>query len=570
MVRSFDDGSSEYLQVGSTPVSSHPLTLAGWFNTDDLTANQTVIGLANSATGVDYFVLQFGGSSYSDQVAFEVLDGSAVDGTCTTSSAASANTWHHACGVAASGSSRAVYLDGGSKGTDTAGLSAHSTNTIGIGRNSDSTPSDYFSGSVAEVGIWNVALTDAEVAVLAAGYSPLFVRPASLVFYLPLVRDADEDIVGGRSLTPFNSPTIGAHPRVIMPAGQSWVFVPSATGAFFQSAAGTLTTAGATVRQTATTQAGTLTSAGAVLKQATVSYAGTLTSAGAVALETALNYAGTLTSSGAVSTAITFAAALAGTLTNAGAVVMETAVSYGGTLTTAGAAVKEIALSYAGTLSTSGAVSAVKTFVQAIAGTLSTAGAVTRQTATSVAGTLTTSGVSLKETVLAFAGTLTTAGAVAAVKTFTQAIAGTLTTAGAIVKEAAINPAGTLTTAGDVAKETATALAGTLTTAGATVKQAVLSYAGTLTSSGAASTVIIFGQSLAGTLTTSGAIVRRTATTVAGTLTMAGAAVKETTASLAGTLTSSGSVTTLLGGVVTALTTLTLKARSFALSLVER
>jgi hypothetical protein len=43
MARAFDDGSSQYLQVGSTPVSAAPLSVAAWFKTDDLTADQTII-----------------------------------------------------------------------------------------------------------------------------------------------------------------------------------------------------------------------------------------------------------------------------------------------------------------------------------------------------------------------------------------------------------------------------------------------------------------------------------------------------------------------------------------------
>jgi hypothetical protein len=52
-----------------------------------------------------------------------------------------------------------------------------------------STACNWLSGKVAEAAVWNVALTITDVAVLNAGYSPLFVKPQNLVAYWPLARD---------------------------------------------------------------------------------------------------------------------------------------------------------------------------------------------------------------------------------------------------------------------------------------------------------------------------------------------------------------------------------------------
>jgi hypothetical protein len=75
-------------------------------------------------------------------------------------------------------------------------------------------------GKVAEVGIWQATLTDAEVAILGKGYSPLFVQPDKLLFYIPLIRDNDQDLIGGLSLSEVGSPTITDHPRIIYPGRQ--------------------------------------------------------------------------------------------------------------------------------------------------------------------------------------------------------------------------------------------------------------------------------------------------------------------------------------------------------------
>lgn len=65
----------------------------------------------------------------------------------------------------------------------------------------------------AEVGIWNAALTASEVASLAKGMTCDKVRPQSLVFYAPLVRDLN-DQKGGLTITNNNAATVAAHPRV--------------------------------------------------------------------------------------------------------------------------------------------------------------------------------------------------------------------------------------------------------------------------------------------------------------------------------------------------------------------
>jgi hypothetical protein len=71
----------------------------------------------------------------------------------------------------------------------------------------------FASALIAEVGIWNAALTADEIASLAKGVTCDKVRPQSLVFYAPLVRDL-QDVRGGLTITNNNSATVANHPRV--------------------------------------------------------------------------------------------------------------------------------------------------------------------------------------------------------------------------------------------------------------------------------------------------------------------------------------------------------------------
>ena len=75
-----------------------------------------------------------------------------------------------------------------------------------------STP-EYGNGRYSEIGVWHEPLTAAEIASLAKGMTCEKIRPQSLVFYAPLVRDIN-DQKGGLTITNNNAATVATHPRV--------------------------------------------------------------------------------------------------------------------------------------------------------------------------------------------------------------------------------------------------------------------------------------------------------------------------------------------------------------------
>jgi len=217
MARQFDDASVQYL-IYNAEVSGRPLTLAAWFNSDDNTNRQYVMGIGDSGDPHPFVNLELRPDQVGDPVRLTERDDAEVIGYAESTTGYSTNTWHHITGVVAATNDRSVYLDGGSKDNDATNLGARTQDNTTIGTNyRDSTAVLPFSGLIAEAAIWSVALTDEEVAVLATGVSPLLVRPESLVAYWPLIRDTDDDIVGGYSMTPQNAPTVAAHPPVIYP-----------------------------------------------------------------------------------------------------------------------------------------------------------------------------------------------------------------------------------------------------------------------------------------------------------------------------------------------------------------
>lgn len=225
MARLFDDASSQYLERAAAVVSAVPLTISAWFNSNDSAATQGIVCLGNPASGDAnaMVALYASGGDVGDPVKLLVGTGGTWTAVVTTSGY-SVNTWHHACAVCASSTSRSVYIDGGSVGTDTTSKALPPITTTGIGELIDPTREQFFSGNIAEVGIWDVALDAAEIAALGKGFSPVLIRPQSLVAYWPIGGNDSPELDRWKNrydLTLANTPTKSDHPRIYYTTG--WV-----------------------------------------------------------------------------------------------------------------------------------------------------------------------------------------------------------------------------------------------------------------------------------------------------------------------------------------------------------
>jgi len=112
-------------------------------------------------------------------------------------------------------------MDAANKGTNTRHEEPAGLDATVIGRSGDSTPTEYWDGEIAEAAIWNVQLSLTDIEALAAGFSPLFVRPDALKAYWPMggalsANDSDNDIAGAFNMTSSGSPTTADHPPVII------------------------------------------------------------------------------------------------------------------------------------------------------------------------------------------------------------------------------------------------------------------------------------------------------------------------------------------------------------------
>ena len=210
------NGTNQFLSMATTPVSGNPLTLACWFNSTNTTGLQALI-CVNAASTADRYVLYARGDVAGDPVRMQSVNNTGGVGSATTTTGYSSGVWTHACGVVSSNTSRTAYINGGSSGTDSTTVSPSQIPvqaSIGNQRfNLFPAGVSFATGLIAEVGIWNAALTAAEIASLAKGMTCDKVRPQNLVFYAPLVRDL-VDQKGGLTITNNNGATVATHPRV--------------------------------------------------------------------------------------------------------------------------------------------------------------------------------------------------------------------------------------------------------------------------------------------------------------------------------------------------------------------
>ncbi len=207
MARDFD-GVANSLSLSSAVVPNEPFTFSCWFNTDVVDARDLMQFYENA--GTHEIRLGLRGAGFGTTVQFVANDAGGFS-RAETSTSYSTGTWHHACGVAAANNSRAVYLDGAGKGTN--GVNKVLTlDRTAIGRNIQ-LGAQALNGRMAELGIWNTALSDDEVASLARGFVPTLIRPQSLVSYWPLIGRLDPELDrwnGGNDLT-VTGAVVGDH-----------------------------------------------------------------------------------------------------------------------------------------------------------------------------------------------------------------------------------------------------------------------------------------------------------------------------------------------------------------------
>lgn len=174
-------------------------SIATWWRADAVPSSggiqETILSVGNTGAypsdSGDLFLSWSHPNATYRNVASINITGSFYVATATAGSA-SATTWYHRAATYAAGALK-FFENGvqvGVTATPTVTAGSPSDWVVAIG-GADAGLSTRAAGRVCMIGYWDVQLSDAEVAALGKGAAPHLVRPQSLRYYVPGLRDAN-------------------------------------------------------------------------------------------------------------------------------------------------------------------------------------------------------------------------------------------------------------------------------------------------------------------------------------------------------------------------------------------
>ena len=157
------DGVDDYVTVSSLPAfgDNDPITIESWVNADTTTNVYQVISTAKATT--THWQLSFTGSAYNILWAF-----AGTSNSVGTTTLPSVGVWHHIVATYNGGdktqlASWKVYVDGSSSNIQLTGSTGAVSNETIIGFRTGGSSANRFDGNIAQVSIYNRALTAQEV-----------------------------------------------------------------------------------------------------------------------------------------------------------------------------------------------------------------------------------------------------------------------------------------------------------------------------------------------------------------------------------------------------------------------
>lgn len=143
------------------PGNTIPLTMACWFNPNDITSSTILMSVVTDNQNVVAHRLANRGATAGDPISAQSCVGTCSSADTTTGFVAS--KWQHACGVWTTTTLRAAYLNGGSKGTNTSSRGPTFAQAVIGAYWANSAVGLAFDGKIAEARYYHKALNDQEV-----------------------------------------------------------------------------------------------------------------------------------------------------------------------------------------------------------------------------------------------------------------------------------------------------------------------------------------------------------------------------------------------------------------------
>jgi hypothetical protein len=206
MARDFTGSGGGNLSIGDVAaidITGTALSIHAWIQPDVNNVAQGIVSKWDGAGANTQYLLFM---ETTGKLKAFVTDGAATDTAVGATTVSTGGVWHPV-GLRKNGTGAlalAAFLDGVADGTLTSNVVIqNSTGNLEIGR-TNANNANRFDGRIAEVGIWDVALSDAEFGALAKGASPLRFRRDHLKGYWPLfgVAYPEADLSGN-----VNNPT---------------------------------------------------------------------------------------------------------------------------------------------------------------------------------------------------------------------------------------------------------------------------------------------------------------------------------------------------------------------------
>lgn len=212
--------------VSGVTGSAYPTTISLWFFCTNATvagSGMSMVSVSNSAKTNYHSVNLLPNSTASNiRVRASTTENGGALANATPTVGSLQNKWTHVAGVfntplTTTNTSRWCIVNGRTKGTNGTGRpNVTSIVDMVVGATASTTSANaltgQFQGYLAEVGIWNVSLTDDDIYALSRGAKPTAVQPNYLVHYVPFVQNTNDIVYGQSPKTVQGATPLAVHP----------------------------------------------------------------------------------------------------------------------------------------------------------------------------------------------------------------------------------------------------------------------------------------------------------------------------------------------------------------------
>jgi hypothetical protein len=217
MSRSFS-ANTDHLDAASAVRASRPVTVSAWVKFGD-TGSGHIFNIGQAGTSNHRLTLQVAGA-----VIQSILRDASNSRSASASGSPSTGVWTLCTGTWTDDTTKACFRDGANKGTNAVAATPGTFDATRISGNLSTTPGiPLLSGTlVAHVGVWDIVLSDSEIAELTTK-APNLVRSDHLIEYWPLTGNQSPEPSSGSqatSLTVTGTSYSTDNPTITLDAGR--------------------------------------------------------------------------------------------------------------------------------------------------------------------------------------------------------------------------------------------------------------------------------------------------------------------------------------------------------------